>query len=466
MLLAALAQIGAIPVLFNGLMDPGVAATLMVRADPVGLYTDEARLARLPALHEALPGLRWTRCRTTVETLHGRLPDAARYRHCDDDPIAICHTSGTTGLPKLVIWSHGQSIAGPRFRLRTQLEREDTVLLSAVPQSHSGAIGFSFYALLGGIPLVTLSDSGPSDLSSASARHRPTIVLAFNEAFSALATSEIDPQAFASVASWINIGDSAHLKHIKRLIDLGHHVVRGRRIDGSVFGDGLGSSELGWAAVHRVVIEGMSPEPGYIGTATELADVRVLRDDGSEADVNEVGRLGVRSESVTPGYWDDSDRYYRSVLNGYWLSGDLVYRDADDRFFHVDRAVDVIDTGHGVGYSLLMEELLLRELPEVADCAVVAGRSGPDVVAVSVARLHTNSRTVAPRDLLERANGALMAAGQPALTLLEIARDDDGLPVGPTGKTLKRRLRERYSDLASYVPEAGAFAAAREGVLS
>jgi acyl-coenzyme A synthetase/AMP-(fatty) acid ligase len=449
--LAALAQIGAIPVLLNGRMDPDIAIKLMVRADPVGLYTDQAHLARLPTHFD----LRWTRCGT--ETLGSAgLPESARYRHGHDDPVAICHTSGTTGLPKLVVWSHGQSTAGPRFRLRTQLEREDSVLLSAVPQSHSGAIGFTFYALLAGIPLVTLSGAGPAELTSAARCHRPTIVLAFNEAFSALATSEIDLAAFTSVATWINIGDSAHHEHIKRLTALGHHVVRRKRTPGSIFGDGLGSSELGWAALHRVVINEMPPNPGYIGTTTELADVRVFREDGTEADANEVGSLGVRSDSVTPGYWDDSDRFYRSMLNGYWLSGDLVYRDTHGQFFHVDRAVDVIRTGQGVGYSLLMEEILLANLPEVADCAVVAGRRAGTEVAVALVRPHADNAAVATRDLLARANTALVAAGQPALALLDVTHD--GVPTGPTGKTLKRQLRERYADLSAYVAEAGSAA--------
>ncbi|SEO06044.1 class I adenylate-forming enzyme family protein [Actinacidiphila rubida] len=466
--LAALAQLGAIPVLLNGRMDPGVAARLIARADPVGLYTDRSRLARLPSPGDLAPSLRWTRCGTGGEPAGATgLPDAARYRHSADDPIGICHTSGTTGLPKLVVWSHGQSAAGPRFRLRTQIEREDSVLLSALPQSHSGAIGFTFYALLAGLPLVAVAGSGPGRLTEAARRHRPTIVLAFNEAFSALATSEIDTEAFDSVASWINIGDSAHHEHIRRLTALGHHVVRKRRRPGSVFGDGLGSSELGWAALHRVVIDDMPSRPGYIGTTTELADVRVFRDDGTEAEAGEVGRLGVRSDSVTPGYWDDSDRYYRSMLGGYWLSGDLVYRDAHGQFFHMDRVVDVIrPAGQGVGYSLLMEEILLAGLPDVADCAVVAGRRDGAEVAVALVRPHAGPGTPDPRDLLARANRALTAAGQPALGLLDLTGAGEAVPTGPTGKTLKRLLRDRYADLSAFAAAGGTHATVDGEVLA
>lgn len=446
--LAALTQIGAIPVLLNGKVEPEIAIKLMMRAGPVGLYTDKAHLSRLPADRDMPVALRWTRCATCLTTTDNNLPDNARYRHSEDDPVAICHTSGTTGLPKLVVWSHHQSVAGPRFRLRTQREREDSTLLSALPQSHSGAIGFTFYALLAGIPFVTLPGSSPAAITAAARNYHPTMVLAFNEAFSALATSKIDAAAFASVATWINIGDSAHQEHIKRLTALGHHLVRQRRVPGSVFGDGLGSSELGWAALHRVVINGMLPKAGYIGTPTDLAEVRVFREDGREADVNEVGMLGVRSSSVTPGYWDDSDRYYRSMMNGYWLSGDLVYRDPAGQFFHMDRVVDVIRTTEGVGYSLLMEEVLMANLPDVADCAVIAGRMEGTEIPVAVARRRPDTHTTA-RDLLNRANAALRAAGQPPLVLLDVLDAHEELPTGATGKTLKRRLRVQYSDLSN-----------------
>jgi hypothetical protein len=59
-----------------------------------------------------------------------------------------------------------------------------------------------------------------------------------------------------------------------------------------------------------------------------------------------------------------------------------------------------------------------------------------------------------PRPLLDAANVALRSSGLPELSLLEIARCDAEYPVGVTGKVLKRRLRERYTDLTAYVAQA------------
>ena len=110
------------------------------------------------------------------------------------------------------------------------------------------------------------------------------------------------------------------------------------------------------------------------------------------------------------------------MLGGYWLSGDLVYRDANDDYFHVDRAVDQIPDPYGTGYSQLMEEILLLQLEEVADCAVVAGIDGDHAMPVAIVR--TKQAGSNAQELLDRANEALGNAGQPPLAMLEIAQQD------------------------------------------
>ncbi|MFE1335749.1 long-chain fatty acid--CoA ligase, partial [Streptomyces microflavus] len=55
-------------------------------------------------------------------------------------------------------------------------------------------------------------------------------------------------------------------------------------------------------------------------------------------------------------------------------------------------------------------------------------------------------------DLLRRANAALDRAGQPRLALLEIAPTPEAIPLGATGKVLKRQLRRKYAALETYRP--------------
>lgn len=452
--LTALAQIGAIPVLINGRMRPETALGVIERSGAVALYSDTAHLTGLDGRQAKLPALRHCWTREDVELPTGGLPDSARFRHHSDDPVVLCHTSGTTGAPKLVIWSHGQSVVGARFRLSVHPEPENSVMLSAVAQSHSGAIAFTFYALLAGLPLVTLTDRSPASVSRAAAAYRPTTIMGFHPTFAALATSNPDPADFESVEYWLNTGDSAHDAHVRTLIGLGRHMEDGKFVPGSEFGDSLGASELGWGPLRRVITRDTPPRARHIGRPVPIADVTVLREDGTEAPAGETGLLAVRGPSVSPGYWNDSDTYYRSWLGSYRLTGDLAFQDADGEFFHVDRVVDRIRTAQGDGYSVLMEETLLLHVPQIADCAVVAGRDGERTVPVAVVRPHGEDTTA--DELLRLANAALAEAGQPALAVLDLACSDEDIPVGPTEKTLKRQLRERYSDLPSYVANAPA----------
>jgi acyl-coenzyme A synthetase/AMP-(fatty) acid ligase len=318
-------------------------------------------------------------------------------------------------------------------------------MLSAVPQSHSGAVTFTVYAVLAGIPLIALADSSGPNLVRQAERHEPTTVVAFAQTFADVADLEPEPGRCPSVQRWINMGDSAHDAHVRRIITLGHRRgEQGDRRPGSVFADGLGSTELGWAVLRRIITP--DTPPGHrrcMGQPEPFARLAVLRPDGTPAEAGEVGLLGVDSPTVTPGYWSDSDTYYRSRFGGYWLTGDLVHRDEQGLYYHVDRMVDTVHTAAGTGYSVQMEEIIMHALPEVADCAVVAGDREGEVVAVAVARLRTPG-TEAGR-LLTSANAALTAAGQPPLDRVEIARSADDFPVGPTGKVLKRRLREKYT---------------------
>ncbi|MCD9194594.1 class I adenylate-forming enzyme family protein [Streptomyces albireticuli] len=459
--LAALARIGAIAVLINGRMKPELALGLIRRTAPVGIYTDAPRLALFAGRERELPVVRWTRTRQDVGILGNRTPPAgAEYRHGAEDPVVICHSSGTTGNPKPVVWTHRQSVAGALYRLAHQPEPAGSLALAAFPQSHSSAIAFTFYSLLAGLPTVGWSDPTGPGLARGCATYRPTVVLAFNEALTDLATRDPDPAAFGSVEVWLNLGDCGHDAHMRKLMRLGRTRTGDTTVPGSVIDDGLGSSELGWAALRRVITPDSPPRARHLGRRVPISEVAVLREDGSHADPGEVGLLGVRGDSIARGYWNDSDTTYRSTLAGYWLSGDLVHRTEEGDFFHVDRAVDRIRTEAGDGYSALMEEELLLGLDEVADCAVVAGHDHDRTVPVALVRLYDraaggNGGAPPARDavdLLRRANAVLDRIGQPRLALLEIAASPADLPLGPTGKVLKRQLREKYVSLRTYRP--------------
>jgi len=444
----ALSQIGAIGMMINSNAPGATANALCRQVTPVGIYSDHERLARLrDAEGSVLGDIGWTQCSEELPAPPaGVLPDDQRYRHAPDDPVSLLHSSGTTGWPKPVIQTHRSSVAGPKWRIATDTIPPGARVLTSLPQSHLGAIAFSSYALLCGMPLIPLYDPTGEELLAAVQEHRPTSVMSFSHAYADLTALDIPDGAVDSVDLWISVGDAVHEPHIRALL--------GRRspdLPLATFYDRLGSSEMGWGVLlHTSTIES-GPKGRCAGRATGVADVRILRKDGSEAAPDELGFLAAKGPTITVGYWNDSDTAYRSKLAGYWMTGDIAYRDADGLFYQVDRAVDAIETRTGTGYSVLMEEILLGNVPQIADCGVAAGRWDGETVAVALVRTIPGADDV--EALLRAANAALRAAGHVEVAVLEVARSDAEYPVGVTGKVLKRQLRERFADLATYIAE-------------
>ena len=446
----ALARLGAIGVLINSWAPSSTANALCRQTTPVGIYSDSTRLEGLwrePAC--ALGDMRWVQAAEELAgPPPGALPDARRYRHAPEDPVSILHSSGTTGHPKPVIQTHASSVAGPRFRMAGDADPPGELVLTALPQSHIGAISFSSYALLCGTPVIALYDPTSAQLLDVIRERRPTSVMGFSHIFTELATYGVPAGELDSVERWISVGDAIHEPHIRSL--LAH---RSPELPHAEFLDRLGTTELGWALLlHRSTIAS-GPKGRCAGRPNGAGEVVVLRRDGTEAAPGERGLLAARGPTVTVGYWNDCDTNYRSRLAGYWLTGDVAYRDEAGLFYQVDRAVDAIQTRSGHAYSVLMEETLLDSVADISDCGVVAGRRDGETVAVALVR--TPSGAGDADRLLATANEALRAAQLPELTVLEIAAGDADYPVGVTGKVLKRVLRERYGDLSGYLRHAG-----------
>jgi len=437
----ALGRLGAIAVLVNGGMDPAVAVAYLRRTAPAGLVTDDDRLARLTGVLDPGTDRFWVISIGTT-TASGDLPVPPPYGHAPGDPVLICHTSGTTGAPKPVVWTHAQMMVGIRAHLTRFRDHPRSLILSALPQSHGSAIGYAVLAMLSGVPLALMSDRSGGAVARAVGRYGATIVVGFAVTHAELALQEADAAELDLVERWVSVGDASHQAHVARLVERGRHWAGADPVPGSVFVDGFGSSELGWGGVlNMITIPGVVAPHRCLGVAQPFAEVAVLRPDGTPAEAGEVGLLGVKGATVTPGYWNDSDRTYRSLLNGYWLSGDLVYRDAANRFYHVDRAVDAIRTAAGTVYSVLTEEILLAHLPEITDCVVVSAEQDGDTRAIALVHLREGHDT---GGMLARANEVLAGQGRPPLAGLD-AVAGRSVPVGVTGKVLKRTLRQEHA---------------------
>lgn len=444
----ALAQIGAIAVLINSNASREIALSLMEQTSPVGLYVDRTRLERVAGGLDSLAGLRWTQVAEKLPApAAATLPPNARFRHVDEDPVVILHSSGTTGRPKPTIHNHRSIVAGPKFRLVDHKESPQAITMTGLPQSHLGCIAYTTYAVLAGARTIASHDRSGKELAEAVQKYQPTAVMSFAHAYSELAAISPPAGTVDSVNVWVSIGDAVHEAHIKKILSW-----RSVGMPPAAFFDRLGTTELGWGVLLKVHKLDTERNDRCAGKPVGVAEVTILRKDGTHAQASEVGLLAAKGPAITPGYWNNSDLSTRFRLSGYWLTGDNAYRDANGDFFLVDRTVDAIETPKGTGYSVFMEEVLLSDVADVVDCAVIAGRADGRTVPVAV--VTTGDSAVEADKLLRMANEALAVAGHPTLGVLEVARSEADFPIGVTGKVLKRQLRVKYGELTSYVRDA------------
>jgi acyl-CoA synthetase (AMP-forming)/AMP-acid ligase II len=438
----ALARIGAIPVLINPILAADLAVRYVSRLNAVGLITDPGHAAELPEAATGVPLL------TDFAALSAGDPDAAPppYRFYPTDPVAVTHSSGTTGLPKAVVHSHQSLYAAIRYRLSLPRPQGTERMLSALPCPHTAGLIILNLGLSYGSEVAMLSAQTGPGVMTAIDRWRPRAVVGFSTTWPDLVKADLRKHDLSSVALWWNTGDCAHEAHIRRLVACGTRqtvTARGRElVPGSVFVDGLGSSEMG----HSHFFIAHSPETNRynrcIGKVHSFAEAAVFGPDGEQLPPGEIGELGTKSATLSLGYWNDSATTFRTRHDGYFLTGDLVYSDAEGYFYHLDRKVDATDLGDGrFIYSSACEERILASCPDVFDCTIVAVRDGDTVHTDVLLQLQAGADHAIDR------TQEIRAALEPhvAATLRHvIGVDDDKVPLTPTGKVRKFVLRQRH----------------------
>ncbi|MGW4804451.1 class I adenylate-forming enzyme family protein [Kitasatospora sp. NPDC004272] len=465
----ALTWLGAVPALLNRHLPGEVAAEYVRRLRAVALLTDAEHRERLAgedpevALHADAGGP------GTGDPAAAPVP----YRHHADDPVVITHSSGTTRMPAAVVHSHASLFAAVKlFRLAAPRARGTERILSALPAAHAAGVSTLNLALCHRSEVLFLSAQDGDGVLAAIERWEPTGVFGFAATWAQLARHDLSVRRLDSVSLWFNTGDCAHEPHVRRLVAAGSRVTVTRegvrRVPGSHFVDGLGSTEMGHSAFHLT----HGPDTGRygrcVGVPHGFAEVALLDPaTGREVPVGEVGHFGLKAPTLAPGYWNDSAATYRNRLDGYYLTGDLLYRDAEGYYFHVDRAVDAVDLGGGEWlYTALSEERILVACPDVLDCTVVSLRTGaagggddgpvgsgasagsvdgPVVTDVLLA-LRPGADPAVDRAAAVRA--ALTPAAAATLRAVLVIGEEE-LILGPTGKVRKFLMRERHRAAAA-----------------
>jgi acyl-coenzyme A synthetase/AMP-(fatty) acid ligase len=359
-----------------------------------------------------------------------------------DDPLYLVHTSGTTGFPKAVILLGRGLTASLRAALAFNLVSRADVGYLAIPFNHqvthlylNGLLTFGGFAILSNRfhPVRTLETI---------ARRRVTVFFGFPLTYTQMAAQRLQDYDLRSMRIWATTADASHEVHQRTFIRHGSFLKRlAIPVPGSVFVDGLGSSEVGVAALLRIAGPWTRTFGRRVGRPIPLLGpkVKIVDRDGRPVRRGEAGRLMVKGPSTFGGYWNAHDQFFGTTADGWWFTGDIVKRASDGSYVHLDREVDVIHHAEGTSYTLPMEEEILKH-PAVYDATVfaLAGGGRPPVRAAAIALNQTHVGLSADQLRAE------LNARLPAHDSLDVVqtRPWSAFPMGVTGKTLKRAFRE------------------------
>jgi fatty-acyl-CoA synthase len=367
----------------NVRLHPDQVAYVMTHAQDELVFVDASLTAALAPVKDRLTTVRefvimedgaevheaFADCPHHDELLDAVAP-AALDRAREGDAASICFTSGTTGNPKAVVYSHRSVVLHSMGALSGDSHgvRRDDVVLPLTPMFHVNAWGLPYTAALAGAALVLAGrDTSPEPVARLIASERVTVVAGIPTFWIQMdRTFEERPADFASLRSILVGGAEAPPTLINRYT---------RR--GISFVHAWGMTEMSPSGTATWVAAGTElpeSEPARQGVPVAGVELRVVGDDGGVLpwDGESVGELEARGPWIAEAYLDPGDGSNEDRFHGGWLrTGDVAHIGPDGCVEIVDRAKDLIKSG-GEWISSLELERALLEHPGVLEAAVVA----------------------------------------------------------------------------------------------
>jgi long-chain acyl-CoA synthetase len=350
-----------------------------------------------------------------------------------DDVALLTYTSGTTGEPKGAMNTHGNVVFNAcTFRDWMSLTPRD-VVLGGAPLFHiTGLIAHVAVGMLVPMPVVLGYRFEPATIIRLAERYRCTFTVMAITAFTALAN---DPSAAGADLSSLTKAYSGGAPIAPSTVE------RFEREVGPYIRNVYGLTET-TSPSHAVPLGRRAPvDPASgalsVGVPVFNTVVRILDDAGNELPPGEVGEIAISGPMVVPGYWNRPDATARTLPGGELRTGDVGFMDRDGWFYLVDRKKDMIVASGYKVWPREVEDALVRH-PAVREAAVVGV---PDPYRGETVWAYVSLRPGAaatPAELIEFCRAELAAYKYPRR--VEILPD---LPKTPTGKLLRRELRNR-----------------------
>ncbi|TYK64437.1 long-chain-fatty-acid--CoA ligase FadD [Colwellia echini] len=347
---------------------------------------------------------------------------------CGDDLAFLQYTGGTTGPSKGAMLTHRNMVANllqAKAAIRPMLKEGEELVVTALPLYHIFALTancLTFFTLGGTNLLITNPRDMPGFVKELS-KHRFTAITGVNTLFNGLLNtpgfSDLD---FSSLKMSLGGGMA-----VQRPV-----AERWKKVTNTRLLEGYGLTEC--APLVTISPYTISEYDGSIGLPASSTDVKIMRDDGTEADIGESGEMWVKGPQVMLGYYKSEAATNDVLKDGWFATGDIAVMDDKGFFSIVDRKKDMIIVSGFNVYPNEIEEVLAMHEDVLESAAVgVKSDSSGEIVKVFVV---SKSGDLDEETLIKHCRQYLTSYKVPKL--VEFRKE---LPKTNVGKILRRELR-------------------------
>jgi fatty-acyl-CoA synthase len=436
----AIVQRGAIFVPLNVHLAPTELAWIVNNAGIEVLVTDPGFDAVVAAVRDQVPVRHWISADgplsggslSLADLVASASPERTPVDIALDDPLGIYYTSGTTGLPKGAVLTHGNILFTTLNHVIDVGLTGDDLFLQFLPLCFTGGIlTSSMWIFHTGASMVLEREFNPGRVLQLIDERGITYIMTVPTMVKML----IDHPAFER-AEWtsmreVQVGAAPVPEAMLEVLQAkGVSVTQGYGLtEGAGFNSSLGSQD----SIRKL---------GSTGRGSMYCRVKVVNDAGEETAPGEVGELLLSGPQIMLGYWNNPEATADALEGGWLHTGDLVIRDEEGYIYVKDRKKEMIISGGLNVYPAEVESVLYR-FDEIAECAVIGLPDemwGERVTAVVVLK---PGRELSGDDVIARTRAELAAYKTPKQVIFV-----EAMPKTVSGKFQKRALRDRLAGAA------------------
>ncbi len=347
---------------------------------------------------------------------------------CGDDLAFLQYTGGTTGVSKGAMLTHRNMVANleqAKAAIKPQLEEGKELVVTALPLYHIFALTANCltFITLGGTNLLITNPRDMPGFVKELSKYTFTAITGVNTLFNGLLNtpgfSELD---FSTLK--LSLGGGMAVQ--RPVAEKWENVTQSRLLEG------YGLTEC--APLVTLCPYNQQHYTGSIGLPASSTDIRIVKDDGTDAGIDEPGEMWVKGPQVMKGYYNRQEATDEILKDGWLATGDVACMDENGFFKIVDRKKDmIIVSGFNVFPNEIEEVVVSHDgVLEAAAIGVPHEASG-EVVKIFVVRKDPN---LTEAELIKHCRENLTNYKVP-----KIIEFRDDLPKTNVGKILRRELR-------------------------